>query len=128
MALLIQIFFVPLQRNQENILTKKNDKMKANKETLVAVLNVLAKAHNATFNENHLGTGDFAVNKYNVPVYTDVRLVADAFFGTQSVVYCSLGSIAISLNEADFLDEVKMPQLRFCLPHGEAERLAEKYA
>jgi hypothetical protein len=92
--------------------------MKANLENLKDAMQRCAQAHNAKFcdwsDEDQL-----AIDKANVPVMADVRMICEAFFGTFSPLDEDWGYTVVWLG-MPFLHEVNVPLLNTALPVGMA--------
>lgn len=88
--------------------------MKANIENLKQAMQRCAKAHGAQFcdwsDEDQL-----AIDKANVPVMVDVRMICEAFFGTFSPLDEDWGYTVVWLG-MPFLKEVNEQLLNMALP------------
>ncbi len=88
--------------------------MKANLENLKQAMQRCAKAHRAQFcdwsDEDQL-----AIDKANVPVMADVRMICEAFFGTFSPLDEDWGYTVVWLG-TPFLKEVNEQLLNMALP------------
>jgi hypothetical protein len=88
--------------------------MKANIENLKEAMQRCAKAHGAQFcdwsDEDQL-----AIDKANVPVMADVRMICEAFFGTFSPLDEDWGYTVVWLG-MPFLKEVNEQLLNMALP------------
>jgi len=88
--------------------------MEANIENLKQAMQRCAKAHGAQFcdwsDEDQL-----AIDKANVPVMADVRMICEAFFGTFSPLDEDCGYTVVWLG-TPFLPEVNVGLLNMALP------------
>jgi len=88
--------------------------MEANIENLKQAMQRCAKAHGAQFcdwsDEDQL-----AIDKANVPVMADVRMICEAFFGTFSPLDEDWGYTVVWLG-TPFLSEVNVGLLNMALP------------
>lgn len=88
--------------------------MEANIENLKQAMQRCAKAHGAQFcdwsDEDQL-----AIDKANVPVMADVRMICEAFFGTFSPLDEDWGYTVVRLG-MPFLKEVNEQLLNMALP------------
>lgn len=88
--------------------------MEANLENLKQAMQRCAKAHGAQFcdwsDEDQL-----AIDKANVPVMADVRMICEAFFGTFSPLDEDWGNTVVWLG-TPFLKEVNEQLLNMALP------------
>ena len=88
--------------------------MKANLSNLKDALQKCATAHHAKFcdwsDEDQL-----AIDKTNVPIVADVRMICEAFFGTFSPLDEDFGYTVVWL-QVPFLHEVNEQLLRMALP------------
>ena len=92
--------------------------MKANFENLTKVMEFCANAHNVAFGNTTKtnGTNVIFVWGDTIPIRTDVRLIAEAFFGHHDCVSSPIPMATICI-EDNFLDEVDMHLLEYALPH-----------
>lgn len=92
--------------------------MKANLENLKEAMQRCATAHGAKFcdwsDEEQLG-----IDKANVPVMQDVRMICEAFFGTFSPIDEDWGYTVVWLG-MPFLNEVNIDLLNMALPRSMA--------
>lgn len=88
--------------------------MEANLENLKQAMQRCAKAHGANFcdwsDEDQL-----AIDKANVPVMADVRMICEAFFGTFSPLDEDWGYTVVWL-DMPFMNEVNEQLLNMALP------------
>lgn len=92
--------------------------MKANVTNLRKALVASADAHNVAFHwykdEAHM-----SLKSESVPVQSDVRMICEAFYGTDEMVDVDFGYTIVYLDEVKFLPEVNEELLYMALPYGE---------
>ena len=88
--------------------------MEANIENLKDAMQRCATAHGAKFCD-WSEDGQLAIDKANVPVVSDVRMICEAFFGTVSPIDEDWGYTVVWL-EVPFLSEVNVSLLNMALP------------
>lgn len=88
--------------------------MEANLENLKQAMRKCAEAHGAKFcdwsDDSQLG-----IDKVNVPIMSDVRMICEAFFGTFSPMDEDCGYTVVWL-DMPFLPEVNTQLLNMALP------------
>jgi len=92
--------------------------MKANLENLKDAMQRCATAHGANFCD-WSDDDQLAIDKANVPVMADVRMICEAFFGTFSPLDEDWGYTVVWLH-VPFLHEVNVSLLNSALPTGMA--------
>ena len=93
------------------------------KKKLIAALEKCAEAHHAKGELYDYAPGDtqFAVMADSVPVIADLRMIAEAFFGTSRGIVCpdhSWGYVNVLLDAEPMLPEANEHLLRLALPKG----------
>lgn len=89
--------------------------MKANLTNLRKVLKACAKAHNTTF-ADWSKEGHLILKSDTIPTLSDVRMIAEAFFGRTDMVETDWGWTIVWLEE--FSGEVNMSLCAMALPYG----------
>jgi hypothetical protein len=91
--------------------------MKANVTNLRKALVASADAHHVAFHwykdEAHM-----SLKSESVPVQSDVRMICEAFYGTDEMVDVDFGYTIVYLDEVKFLPKVNEELLYMALPHG----------
>lgn len=88
--------------------------MEANLENLKEAMRRCAKAHNARFYD-WSEDDQLAIDKANVPVLADVRMICEAFFGSFSPLDEDCGYTVVWL-QVPYLKEVNVQMLNMALP------------
>lgn len=92
------------------------------KEKLLSALKKCAKAHKANweFSDNEWEGGLFVIMSANLPTVSDVRTIAEAFFGSSGSVYVdsSWGMTSVYFDTMPFLPKINENLLSFALPYG----------
>ena len=90
--------------------------MKANLENLKQAMQRCAEAHGATFCD-WSEDDQLAIDKDNVPVTSDVRMICEAFFGSFSPLDSDWGYTVVWLG-MPFLPEANVQLLNMALPQS----------
>ena len=97
--------------------------MKANVENLKKALQLCAEAHKVEFCD-WSDEGQLALKSEDVPVLSDVKMIAEAFYGYGNTdVETDWGYTTLWIH-SDFLEEVDEDVLSLALPNGWIDRLS----